>query len=386
MTRAIAFSEAITLESEDFDLLLRALVDDGYRVIGPRLRDAAVVYDDVSEVADFPIGYVDELDAGSYRLTKTDSPTLFGCLLSPQSWKRFLFPPALLLWKAQTEDHHIEIEKPDESTLPARPFAFVGVRSCDLHAIAVQDQVFLTGTYPDVTYKTRRDQAFLVVVQCSQPRATCFCASMNTGPVATDGFDLALTEVISESRHYFVVQSGSERGSEVMDHVPHHASTDEERHAAAQLLSGAGERMGRTLETRGLKEVLYRNAEHPQWESVAARCTSCGNCTMVCPTCFCTTVEDVTDLSGQQAEHWRKWDSCFSLDFSYIFGGSIRASSKSRYRQWATHKLASWTDQFGTSGCVGCGRCIAWCPFGIDITEEVRAIQASEPARTKRKG
>jgi Fe-S oxidoreductase len=96
---------------------------------------------------------------------------------------------------------------------------------------------------------------------------------------------------------------------------------------------------------------------------------------MVCPTCFCTTVEDVSDVTGDHAERWRRWDSCFTLGFSYIHGGSIRNSGKARYRQWMTHKLASWIDQFGTSGCVGCGRCITWCPVGIDITEEARAIR-----------
>jgi formate hydrogenlyase subunit 6/NADH:ubiquinone oxidoreductase subunit I len=133
----------------------------------------------------------------------------------------------------------------------------------------------------------------------------------------------------------------------------------------------------RHLDTAGLRDLLYENFEHPRWDNVAARCLSCANCTMVCPTCFCTTVEDVSDISGNHAERWRRWDSCFTQSFSYIHGGSVRTSAKSRYRQWMTHKLASWTDQFGTSGCVGCGRCITWCPVGIDITEEVRAIRES---------
>jgi sulfhydrogenase subunit beta (sulfur reductase) len=136
--------------------------------------------------------------------------------------------------------------------------------------------------------------------------------------------------------------------------------------------------MGRTLDTADIKALLYRNYEHPRWDNAAARCLTCGNCTMVCPTCFCTTVEDVTDLKGEHAERWQKWDSCFTMDFSYIHGGIIRSSPKARYRQWMTHKLATWIDQFGTSGCVGCGRCITWCPVAIDITEEVRAIRESE--------
>ncbi len=152
---------------------------------------------------------------------------------------------------------------------------------------------------------------------------------------------------------------------------------------AEEVVANTAAHMGRRMDTSNIKELLYRNLDHPRWDNVAARCLTCGNCTMACPTCFCTTVEDTTDLTGTRAERWRRWDSCFTMDFSYISGGSIRASSKSRYRQWMTHKLASWIDQFGTSGCVGCGRCITWCPVGIDITEEVYAIRESETTASK---
>ena len=136
--------------------------------------------------------------------------------------------------------------------------------------------------------------------------------------------------------------------------------------------------MGRTLDTDGIKELLYGSYEHRRWDDVAARCLACANCTLVCPTCFCATVEDVTDLTGDHAERWRRWDSCFTLEHSYLHGGSVRTSTRARYRQWLTHKLATWIDQFGTSGCVGCGRCITWCPVAIDITAEVAAIRAPE--------
>ena len=133
--------------------------------------------------------------------------------------------------------------------------------------------------------------------------------------------------------------------------------------------------MGRALDTGNIQGLLYENAEHPRWEQVAQRCLTCGNCTMVCPTCFCTTVEDTTNLAGDQAARTRRWDSCFSLDFSYIHGGPVRSSTRARYRHWITHKFAAWIDQFGSSGCVGCGRCITWCPVGIDVTEEIRSLR-----------
>jgi formate hydrogenlyase subunit 6/NADH:ubiquinone oxidoreductase subunit I len=260
--------------------------------------------------------------------------------------------------------------------------AFFGVRACELHAMAIQDKVFHNDSFTDTFYQARRESVFLVAVNCAQAGGTCFCVSMQTGPQATGGFDLALTEVLPEvpnaERHFFVVEIGTERGAEVMSAVPQQPTQAAEQQAAAQRVAEAAAQMGRTMETEGIKELLYRNLDHPRWDEVASRCLTCANCTMVCPTCFCTTVEDVTDLTGAHAERWRRWDSCFTLDFSYLHGGSVRSSTKARYRQWLTHKLASWIDQFGTSGCVGCGRCITWCPVGIDLTEEVRAMRESE--------
>ena len=217
-----------------------------------------------------------------------------------------------------------------------------------------------------------------------RPAGTCFCVSMETGPKADAGFDLALTELVDENRHEFLVEVGSETGVEIFRQVPHRPATDAEVAAAEAVVAHTASQMGRTLQTDGIKDLLLENLNHPRWDDVAKRCLTCGNCTMVCPTCFCTTVEDHSDLTGSFAERVRKWDSCFTMDFSYIHGGSVRKTARSRYRQWMTHKLATWIDQFGTSGCVGCGRCITWCPVGIDITDEAAAIRAN-PQRTKGK-
>jgi ferredoxin len=223
----------------------------------------------------------------------------------------------------------------------------------------------------------RRRDAFIVAVNCGEPGGTCFCTSMGTGPKADAGFDLALTELIDEARHEFLVEVGSEAGGDVLARLPHRAASSADLAAAEAVVERTRNAMGRELETDGLKELLQANSTHPRWDDVAERCLTCGNCTSVCPTCFCTTVEDHSDLTGSSAERIRKWDSCFTMDFSYIHGGSVRNTGSSRYRQWITHKLANWIDQFGTSGCVGCGRCITWCPVGIDITVEAAAIRAT---------
>jgi ferredoxin len=252
------------------------------------------------------------------------------------------------------------------------------VRSCDLHAILVQDRTFLEGAHVDRDYEARRRNAFIVAVNCGQAGGTCFCVSMGTGPRATAGFDLALTEIVDDGSHRFLVEVGTEAGAEVLAELPSRAAEADDERGADAVVERAAAEQGRELDTTDIKDLLYRNLEHPRWEEVADRCLSCGNCTLVCPTCFCSAVEDRTDLAGEESERVRVWDSCFTLEHSYVHGGSVRSTGASRYRQWMTHKLATWIDQFGTSGCVGCGRCITWCPVAIDITEEVAAIRASD--------
>ena len=367
------------IERRHLDLLLGVLGKCGYRVVGPTVRDGAIVYDEVTSTADLPTGWKDEQDGGTYRLVKRDDEALFGYAVGPHSWKRFLHPPVVRLWQATRKESGFEII-PETNEGPK--LALIGVRSCELHAIQIQDRVFMKGSHVDYAYKTRRENTFIVALNCGQAAGTCFCVSMGTGPRVQAGFDLALTEVLEDGRHYFVVQAGTELGKQALDDIPHREADAAEKEAAERVVTGTADQMGRTLDTSDIKGLLYRNYEHPRWDNVAARCLTCGNCTMVCPTCFCTTVEDVTDLTGEHAERWQKWDSCFTMDFSYIHGGSVRSSSKARYRQWMTHKLATWIDQFGTSGCVGCGRCITWCPVAIDITEEVRAIRDKEQRET----
>jgi ferredoxin len=202
---------------------------------------------------------------------------------------------------------------------------------------------------------------------------------MNTGPRCESGFDLALTEIDDG----FLVEQGTFRGGELLKRLPTFPATEEQRHRAETRRQQAVDQITKTMDTTGIRELLLGQPDHPHWDDVAKRCLSCTNCTMVCPTCFCSTVTDVSDLTGDHVERQRQWDSCFNMDFSYMNGGVVRNGIRSRYRQWLTHKLASWYDQFGTSGCVGCGRCITWCPVEIDLTEEVAAIRQSPDENTK---
>ena len=370
-------TDRYTLEREAFDELFAALARRGYTIVGPTVRDQAIVYDEIACSADLPLGWTDEQDGGHYRLRRRDDQALFGYNVGPHSWKRYQLPPEVRLWRARRDEHGGLSELAEAPREPPR-YAFLGARSCELHAMGILDRVLVGGAHPDPADRARREDVLVIAVQCAQAGGTCFCVSMGTGPTADSGFDIALTEVLDGARHYFVLEVGSERGADVLGDLRHARARDDEREAAASAHARAAAQMGREIDVTDIRELLYRNYENPRWDDVAERCLSCGNCTMVCPTCFCTSVEDVTDLAGEHVERHQRWDSCFTIDYSNIHGGAVRASTRSRYRQWMTHKLATWIDQFGSSGCVGCGRCITWCPVAIDITEEARAIRASE--------
>jgi sulfhydrogenase subunit beta (sulfur reductase) len=363
---------AAILEFSRFDSLLEGLRARGYRPVGPTRRDGAIVLDELRSAADLPSGWIDEQEPGRYRLAESGSPEAFAHTHGPSSWKRFLHPPALTLWRARLADGQLS---PGDGAPPRH--AFVGVRACDLAAIARLDGVMAAGPLRDAPYVTRREGAFLVAVNCTRAGGTCFCASLGTGPRAQSGFDVALTELVRDGVHLLLAEAGSERGEELLAALPVRPATAEESLAADEAVSAAARGMGKTLETRGLREALLAAYEHPRWDEVARRCLACANCTLVCPTCFCFTIEDTTDLAGEEAARVRRWDSCFGLEFSFIHGGSVRGSPGARYRHWLLHKLATWHDQFGSSGCVGCGRCITWCPVGIDITQEAEAVRGA---------
>ena len=366
----------LKIAKSELDRLIAILQSQDYTVLGPHVADAAIVTTEINSLADLPRGYRDSQAPGKYRLTQAVHDNYFEFNLGPHSWKQFLFPPRATVAKGVLHADGWEFE-----TAQAAPpkLAFLGVRACELAAIAIQDRVFLQGPYIDPIYQARREAVFIIAVNCTVAAATCFCTSMDTGPTCTTGFDLALTEL----NDCFVVSIGSQRGSDVLNKLSVEPTTVQDIERVSAVQSRAVEQIEKRFDTSDVHDLLLNSLDHPHWDEVAERCLSCTNCTMVCPTCFCSSVTEVADLAGEKVERQRQWDSCFNLDFGYMAGGTVRNDRRSRFRQWLTHKLASWHDQFDSSGCVGCGRCITWCPVGIDLTEEVAALR-SQPSSDRR--
>ena len=380
--------QGLWLERPDLQHLIDVLKARGHRVVGPQAADGAIVYRDLDSVSVLPTGWIDEQDGGVYRLTYDAAAGTFDHVVGPHSLKNFLFPAreTFETWNRGADGWQVSTP-----AYEPEPLAVIGVRGCDLAALAIQDRIFMGGESIDVRYKARRERLFLVAVNCRRAAATCFCHSMGCGPAAGPGHDLALTEVGDR----FALEALTAAGAAVLCDLAARTSleplsADEiaaVRRVPADLEQAMHARQAepgrprpRSLDTENIRDLLFDNLQHPRWAEVADRCLSCANCTLVCPTCFCSSVTEVTDLTGDHVSRERQWASCFTLEHSQMHGTNARPTTASRYRQWLTHKLAGWIDQFGTSGCTGCGRCITWCPVAIDITEEVAAIrQTPEP-------
>lgn len=345
-----------------------------YRVIGPKVEDSVIILSDI-EYADIPSGYRDQQGKGTYRISKGDDINIFSFSNGPDSFKRFLYPPSSEIFSFQKGRKGFQVRP---SAYSERAVAFLGIRSCDISALKLYDRIFLEGHVKDRNYQRLRSDSLVIALNCIYPGDNCFCSSMGTGPEVKDGFDIALTELDDS----FLIEIKTVRGREALEGLPLEEAESKDIAGKDSRIENCRKMIKKSIRAQELPSVIYRNLEHPRWTEIAKRDLECGNCTQVCPTCFCNSSYDHIEISSISKKYiefsgtrMRTWDSCFSRNFARVHGGNFRPSRRARYRQWMSHKLAYTFEQFGLTGCVGCGRCITWCPAGIDITEELEALR-----------
>ena len=358
----------ITIQKSDLNMILNRLREAGYQTIGPKVKNDTLVYETIEAMTDLPQGYVTEQAPGQFRLKESRGTNYFDFIPGAQSWKQFLFPSRVELFQLQKNGKTWQML---EQQMDAPKYAFIGVRACELAAIQIQDNIFMRPDFTDPIYKSRRERVFILSVNCVHPAGTCFCASMGTGPRVKNGFDINLTELDD----VFVITVGSELARGILADIPYENASGFMLSSVERAMERSAQEMGRSLDTNDLPELILHNLDNPYWDEIGKRCLSCANCTQVCPTCFCWDATDLMSLDGKTTSRERVWDSCFNPGYSYQAGGNTRPSIQSRYRQWLSHKLGTWKQQNDSLGCVGCGRCITWCPAEIDITEEISNLR-----------
>ncbi|MBP9708914.1 MAG: 4Fe-4S dicluster domain-containing protein [Oligoflexales bacterium] len=366
-------------DKSEFNRLVELLLQTFSKVFAPQIKDGAIVYEQLEAVDQLPRGVTDEQAAGSYKLIPSFTDMHFSYAVGPDSPKKFFFKAQQKLWAVEKKPDgrmpQLQVEHQTQEN-----FALIGLRACDLKAIKNQDVVFSKDNQ-DPYYFENRSGAFLIGVNCTHPSANCFCTSFDYGPFhAEKGLDLELTELEDSDGIYYIAVAHSKSAQNLLDKFGFIAEKlpQKWKKKQAQAEKNARLSLNKSLDYQKIRKNLKKQLQSPAWDDLDQRCLSCGNCTLVCPTCFCSDVYDKTDLSGQVAEKWRVWDSCFNKDHSAIHGGVVHKTTAAKYRQWLTHKLVSWQDQFGESGCVGCGRCTTWCPVGIDLVTEAKRISESE--------
>lgn len=358
----------VFINHDQIDTLLSLLKERGYVCVAPRYIEGAINYAKINNASELPWGLTDEQAPAHYKVIQTDQKKAFSFTIPVQSIKPMLFKAKETIWKSKRDENGKLIFEPK---VDFEKIAVFGVRACDLRAIETQDRIFMQNTFNDVRYIKRRENQFLIAMNCTSSNSNCFCVSLGDGPKAETGFDLSMTEIANG----FIVESGSVKGSNLLENLNYTVASDNGLNEAELGRKRAiSEQIKSIPPIKVVESKLKANLEHERYKNIASRCLSCGNCTNSCPTCFCHTERDEPNISGTVSNHTREWDSCFTLEHSYTHGETYRESLIHRYRQWLTHKFATWRDQFQVKGCVGCGRCITHCPVKIDVTEEINHI------------
>jgi len=246
---------------EDLDRLLDAVRADGRMVVGPTVRDGAVIYDEIASADALPVGWRSDVAPGTYRLTRDHGARAFDYGVPVTSWKRYTHPSRVPL--TRTSDGQIEAIEPEAPAL-----AFIGVRACEIAALDIQERVLRAGPAGDVDHARRRDQALVVAVECALASSTCFCTSMGTGPEVTGGADLVLSELDAG----FTVRALSEAGEAILSRLALPSASDQQIAAAADQVAGVRSAIGDPVPSVGLAERLRAAPEHPRWDVVAERC------------------------------------------------------------------------------------------------------------------
>jgi ferredoxin len=297
----------------------------------------------------------------------SDDEPFFAYLNSKNAPKNIFFPHTETMMKyTRTPQGMVfssEVNEAGQSVL-------FGVRPCDAHSFVVLDKLFDQEKYKDQYYIAKRQNTTVITLACVKPPyATCFCTSVDGEPVSSEGADILLTDIGDE----YLVELVTEKGAKLAGYFGDTKADAPAEAKKAELAAKAKEAIKSKVPAHEVKPILDKNFDHPFWDTIHAKCLACGTCTYLCPTCHCFDISD--EVVGSDGIRLRSWDSCmFPLFTKETSGHNPRPSQKERWRQRTMHKFKYYIDMFNTIGCVGCGRCVMYCPVNLDIRKVVEDI------------
>jgi sulfhydrogenase subunit beta (sulfur reductase) len=277
------------------------------------------------------------------------------------SSKGLVQPPSEEMFKFTLDPENPEAHILKEEPPKIHTRLLTGIRPCDARAFDLVRVNFITSGLVDPFWKQGRDRLTLMGQACTQP---CFCTSVGGGPFDTVGLDLLMID-LGEG---YLIRTCTEKGEGLLKSSPGKAGAEKEKIQAAQLKTQAESSITSKVPTDRLKDQpLLDLFNAPFWDEVQFACINCGTCTYLCPTCWCFDIQD--EVQGDEGIRMRNWDSCmFPLFTLHGSGHNPRGEKFQRVRQRFMHKLKYYVDKYGNGvACVGCGRCVQFCPVNIDI-------------------
>lgn len=278
--------------------------------------------------------------------------------------KEYLLPPYDVLFRYSGKKGEEKVESPQPSE---KPRLMIGLKLCDVRAISVLDSVYLDGRFRDPYYAAKRDNLALVATVCDDPRWSCFCTSVGDLNEWTKGLDVLLTDLGDK----VYAAPLTEKGQKLTEGALFKAASDDDTKKKSEVWEKLLALPKRSFAGANTAEKV--SWEHPIWKDMAERCIGCGICSYMCPTCSCFDIQD--EIKGDIIERYRCRDTCQSSDFTMMgHGHNPRPEKTMRTRQRVMHKFKYQIEQFKTTGCTGCGRCVESCPVNIDLREVVEIV------------
>ncbi len=252
-------------------------------------------------------------------------------------------------------------------------YILFAVHTCDIAGIQCMDVVFRDSP-EDPNYLNRKDKMTIIGIEClNYCDKFANCASMgNHNP--RGGYDLMLTDLGKS----FIIHINSEKGEGLVTGLGY---IREAKESEVSLLEQIREEKKKVFkeELGDALPVVYdafdRGFNSKVWQNMGKRCVACGNCTAVCPTCYCFDVVDEMELSLNEGIRYRIWNYCQMDDFAKVAGGEdFRHGRDGRQKHRYYRKFKYSVDKYNRYFCTGCGRCTRTCMAQINLVDTVNAL------------